>query len=110
MGQLDGDHHPFPVVARLGRSDATTVGVAFAGLKARRTPCRPSSVSRLPARPDAMMVGGVFTASPACTYSPKDGLPVCQADAAQARSVKSDRRRLAVCGHDADPLEERRRG
>jgi hypothetical protein len=75
------------------------VGVLFAALSCPVNPL-PALIGVAAAcpsaGPDAMPVGGVFTGSPAGTRGPG------------ARSVKSGRKRLATCGHDADPLEERR--
>ena len=123
MGQLDGlaTTIRFRLSSRACEGawagpDATTVGVVFAGLMARPNPlptliayrgCLPVGRS---GRDDGRWC--LHGSLPAHTVpSWVAGVPgkLGTADAPPARSVKSGRKRLAVCGHDADPLEERRR-
>jgi hypothetical protein len=98
-------------LARLeGRADASVMGLldGWATLIRMRLPS-------LMAGPDAMLVGVVFTAGPACASGPVKGLLARWArsgrrNALGARGVDSRWKRLAVRAHAADHLEKCRPG
>lgn len=94
--------------------DAVALGVVFAGFlgPAHYLPTLIRIAAACPsAGPEAMRVGGAFTGRPALTSGPR-GLPAplrtCRT--LRVRGMKAGRKRLAVCGHGADPLKEHRRG